>query len=150
MFPSWFIEWFFLFPIIGNQWHNLWTMSIVCWDSWWYPWAVLTATSGWARISPPSSQRPAGWGWGQDLVPRDEMEQGLGLDAFGPSWSGYILAPLTLAMSQSVNCPLAKECKFRTVSAIRQTLWRRLSEKLLTRGGMWAGWGLRWFRRLVL
>ena len=41
-------------------------------------------------------------------IPRDEVEQGLGPDALDPSGSGYILAPLTLTTSQSVNCPLAE------------------------------------------
>ena len=44
----------------------------------------------------------------QGLSPEMRVEQGLGLDALGPSGNGYILAPLTLATSQSVNCPLAK------------------------------------------
>ena len=70
---------------------------------------VLTATSGvssafLSTLIPEASRL----GLRPGPVPRDEMEQGLGLDAFGPSWSGYILAPLTLAMSQSVSCPLAK------------------------------------------
>ena len=42
------------------------------------------------------------------LVPREEVDQGLGPDALDPSGTGYILGPLTLATSQSVNGPLAK------------------------------------------
>ena len=41
-------------------------------------------------------------------IPRDEVEQSLGPEALDPSGSGYILAPLTLTTSQSVNCPLAE------------------------------------------
>ena len=91
----------------------------------------------WAlHFSPPSSQRPAGWGWMQDLSPEMRVEQGLGQDVLGPSGSGYILTTLTLATSQSVNCPLAKGVQMWKLSLVsRQTLQRLLSEKLMTWGG---------------
>ena len=55
---------------------------------------VLTATSGvssaFLSTLIPEARR---LGVSAGPVPRDELEQGLGLDAFGPSGSGYILAP---------------------------------------------------------
>ena len=69
----------------------------------------------------------------QDLSPEMRVEQGLGPDALDPSGSGYILNPLTLTTSQSVNYPLAKGVWMWNLSLVlRQTLQRLLSEKLMT------------------
>lgn len=149
MFPSWFIEWssfFLLLEISGT----IYEPCPVCWDSPGDIPAVLTATSGvssafLSTLIPEASRL----GMRPGPVPRDD-EQGLGLDAFWPIME-WLHPLLTLAMSQSVNCPLAKECKFRNClwcqDRLPETLVREATD---TRGACELGWGLRWFRRLVL
>ena len=65
-------------------------------------------------------------------VPRDEDGAGPWIRCTWPSGSGYILAPLTLAMSQSVNCPLAKGVWMWKLSGIKtdslETLFREADD----------------------
>ena len=68
----------------------------------------------------------------QDLSPEMRVEQGLGPDALDPSGSGYILNPLTLTTSQSVNYPLAKGVWMWKLSGIKtdslETLFREADD----------------------
>ena len=123
-----------LFPIIGNQWHDFWTMSSLLRLSLaMSPLSCPAAPGGcFAFLSPPPTPIPAGWGLVQGLSPEMRVGQGLGPEALGPSGSGYILTTLTLGTSQSVNWHLAKGVwTWKLSLVLRQTLQRFLSEKLM-------------------
>ena len=125
----------------------------ICWDSpWWCPPCPALQSLRWTLYFSPTHVPEASSLWvNAGLVPREEVDQGLGPEALDPSGTGYLLAPLTLAISQSVNGPLAKWVQMWKLSLVSsQTLQTLLSEKLMTWGGCelaecWDGLG-----RLVL
>ena len=123
----------------------------VCWDSPWQcprcpalqPWGCALHFS-----HHPPHRRSSRLEVSAGPIPRDEGGAGSWTRCIWPSGNGYILTPLTLATSQSVNCPLAKGVwVWKLPLASSQTLQRLLSEKL-TWGGIWTGLVLRWFREV--